>query len=387
MVIRFAVLFLLLTGCASAETLRLLMPARSPVVGEMIGVTIRGEYTQRIALETLTFPDSADYDWMQLARDNWREERVDGRTVKVFERRIALFPRRSGPLSVGPLVHHLTLAGRNGGREALDVQADPVTIQVAPFPAASAPLVARMLTVEDQLSAPPGELRDGETLIRRVTLRAADTLAHLMPPRPKIRQPWLVTFTAPEVRETKASSEGPLTTVIWEWHLHAKTGEPGVLPPIAIPWFDTVSRQMRQAEIPAIPFGYASFAANRTGTEHLPASRVTVALGVLSAGLAAGLLVIFSAATLRRGPDLMLSLKRHAPIDPTRHALKAAAKQDDLMALRSATEAYLARRRYLGLPVADGATRQLDRAIYGRQAVSPPFDRQRFLREILGRRL
>ncbi|WP_192150690.1 BatD family protein [Roseibium litorale] len=385
--IRLALLFfLIIVGCARAETLRVLVPDSHPVAGEMVGVTIRGEYTQRIALETLTFPGSDDYDWVQLARDSWRDERVDGRTMKVFERRIALFPRSSGTLTVGPLVHHLTIAGRNGGREVLDVRAEPVTIQVAPFPAASAPLAARMLTVEDQLSVPPGELRDGETLIRRVTLRAAGTLAHFMPPRPEIRQPWLVSFTAPEARGTKLAPEGPVTTVIWEWHLHPKTGEPGVLPPVAIPWFDTVSRQMKTAEIPAIPFGYASFAANRTGSGEFPASEVATAAGVFSAGLVTGLLAIFSAATLRRGRELKQVLKRSLLLDPSRKALRAAARQDDLMALRSATEDYLLRRRTLGLPVAEGATADLDRAIYAAHPGSQPFDPGSFVRDLLRRK-
>ncbi|WP_417689157.1 hypothetical protein [Roseibium sp.] len=386
MVIRLAVLFVLLAGGVRAESLRLLTSHSDPVVGEMVAVTIRGEYTRRIALENMIFPDSKDYDWMQLARDSWRDERVDGRMVKVLERRIALFPRREGPVTIGPVTHRLTLVSASGGREVLDVQADPVTIQAAPFPAITAPLAARVLTVEDHLSASPGNLRDGETLVRTVTLRADDTLAHLLPARPAIRQPWLITFTAPEVRETKPTPSGPETTVIWEWHLRPKTGEPGVLPPITIPWFDTVSREMRTAEIPAIPFGYASFSANRSGVDGPPMSLVHGLIAAFAAGLLTGLLVVFSALTRRKGRDIIQVVKRLSPFDPTRRALRRSVRQTDLFVLRSAAQDYLSRRQALGLKVPEGATTELDRAIYAKSSGSQSFDPERFLRDLLDRR-
>lgn len=385
MVIRLALLLILIAGGARAESLRLMIPDVHPVVGEMIPITIRGEYSRRITLETLTFPVSGDYDWMQLARDSWRDERVDGRSVKVLERRIALFPRHAGPLTVGPLIHRLTVVGKSGGREALDVRTEPLTIHVTSFPAKSPPLSASALTVEDVLSTSPGKLRDGETLIRRVTLRADDTLPHLLPPRPAIRAPWLISFTAPEVRKVKPTPNGPETTVIWEWHLRPKTGEPGVLPPIEIPWFDTVSRQMRTAEIPALPFGYASFASNRTGADELPGVQVGTAWALLAAGLLSGLVLALAGLSRRKGTQILKVLKRYAPFDPTRKALKVAAENKDLLALRAAAERYLARRRALGLPARREATRDLDREIFEERSRPSTFDPDRFRRELLRR--
>jgi hypothetical protein len=384
MVIRLVILLILLTGGARAETLRLLVPNVHPVVGEMIPVTIRGEYTRRIALETLTFPDSDDYDWMQLNRDAWRDERVDGRAVKVLERRIALFPRRAGSITIGPVTHHLTLIdGTNGGRETLDLRAEPLTVQVAPFPAESAPLAARSLTVEDTLSTSPGKLQDGESLIRRVTLHAYGTLPHLLPPRPAIREPWLISFTAPEVRKMKPSPEGPETTIVWEWHLRPKTGEPGVLPPIDIPWFDTTARRMKTAEIPAVPFGYASFAANRAGADRLPGVQLAIACSLFAAGLLTGLAFALTGLSPRKGAEILKHLKRYSPIDPTRSALRSAARTGDLLALRAAAERYLARRRALGLPEQNDATKELDREIFAKRTLPSTFDPDHFRRMLL----
>ncbi|MBN9671485.1 BatD family protein [Roseibium aggregatum] len=387
MVIRLAFLLLVLTGAARAESLRLVVPdGIRPVVGEMIAVTIRGEYTRRITLETLIFPDSEAYDWVQLARDSWKEERVKGRAVLVFQRRIALFPRQAGSLEIGPVTHELTVVAGNGGRETLEVHAEPLTLQVAPFPGKSAPLSARSLTVEDELSASPGELRDGETLIRKVTIHADGTLPHLLPPRPEIREPWLISFTGPEVREIQLSVDGPRASVAWEWHLRPKTGEPGVLPPIEIPWFDTGTRTLRTAEIPAIPFGYASFEANRAGSERLPALYLTAAFCVVGGGLLIGLGYILTGTSLSRKEGVLRLLRRWSPFDPTRHALAAAARQDDLPALRSAVERYLSRRRTLGLVEVEDATEDLDRAIFARPETRSSFNAKRYVKGLLKRK-
>jgi hypothetical protein len=386
MVIRLALFLVLMCSTARGESLRLIVPDIHPVVGEMIPLTIRGEYTGRIALESLTFPDSGAYDWVQLARDQWRNERVEGRAVKVFERRLALFPRHAGPVTIGPLTHRLTVVTSDGGREVLDVQAAPLTINIATFPAKGLALAAKSLIVEDDLSTAPGKLLDGETLIRRVTLRAEGTLPHLLPPRPVIRQPWLISFTAPEIRKVKPTPQGPETTIVWEWHLRPKTGEPGVLPPFEIPWFDTGTRRLRKAEIPAIPFGYASFSTNVAGTSRLSPSQKFAAFGALGAGLVTGLLFVSATFSLRRSNAFLRVLKRCSPINPTRRKLKAAAKQQDLMALRSAVERYLERRRELGLPDVEGATARLDQAIYGEPSASQTFDPQNFVRALLRRR-
>ena len=134
MVIRVLLVLLALAGAARADSLRIVVDAGSPVVGEMILVTIRGEYTSMITLETFVFPDSADYDWIQLANDRWVDERIGGRMMRVFEQRIGLIPRRPGAITIGPVTHHLTVIGQKQPREALDVPAEAITVEVAPFP-------------------------------------------------------------------------------------------------------------------------------------------------------------------------------------------------------------------------------------------------------------
>ncbi len=363
-----------LAGGARAENLRLIIPEMRPVAGEMIPVTVRGEYERQITLEKLSFPDSADYDWMQLARDQWRTEQVEGQAVRVFERRIAVFPRHAGPLTIGPVTHRLTVVGTDVPREELPVTAEPVTVAVAPFPAEGSMLAVRGLTVTDALSTEPGKLRDGETLVRRVTIEAVGAPSHLVPPRPIVRAPWLISFAAPEARTQRLTPDGPVTTVTWEWHLRPSTGDPAVLPAIAIPWFDTGTRQTRTAEIPAIPFGYASIYAGVGGTGHLPAGQIRAAALVVVGGLMAGCVLVLAGLGPRRRDDMLRALGRLSPVDPTRIAVRRAARTGEPFAFRRAVERHLRRWRLLGLPVSGHETARLDARLYGRGGDAAPFD-------------
>ncbi|WP_024279870.1 BatD family protein [Xanthobacter sp. 126] len=370
-------------GAARAESLRLVIPEMRPVAGEMIPIVVRGEYERQITLEKLSFPGSPDYDWMQLARDQWRTEQVEGRSVRVFERRIALFPRHAGPLTIGPVTHRLTVVGTDAPREELPVTAEPVTVGVAPFPVEGATLAARSLSVTDVLSAEPGKLRDGETLVRRVTIEAVGAPSHLVPPRPIVRAPWLISFAAPEARTQRLTPDGPVTTVTWEWHLRPSTGDPAVLPAIAIPWFDTEARQMRTAEIPAIPFGYASIYAGVGGTGHLPAGQVRVVVLAVTGGLMAGCVLVLAGLGPRRRDDALRALGRLSPVDPTRIAVRRAVRTGEPFALRRAVERHLRRWRALGLPVSGQETASLDARLYGRGGDSVPFDAEAEAKAIL----
>lgn len=383
MVIRVLLILLALSANAWADSLRLIVPETPPVVGEMIPVTIRGEYTSTITLEKLVFPNSPDYDWMQVARDQWRDESIGGRTMKVFERRIAVFPRKAGAFSIGPVTHNLTVIGRKQPREPLDVAAPPVAMTVAPFPVDGAPLSARRLTLEDRLSTDPAALRDGETLLRRIVIKAVGTLPHQLPTRPAMREPWLITFVAPEVRKVDISPEGPVTTIIWEWNLRPKTGEPGVLSGLEIPWFDTTSRQMRTAEIPPLPFGYASFHDNQGGADRLSPGAIAKAAVALGAGLVVGLGLASAGLSARRRSEVSRALRRLSPFDPTRRALKQAARSGDLVEVRRAAARYLRRRADIGLPVTGRETAALDEALYGRGDGKEKMTVQRAIEDIL----
>lgn len=344
----------------------------NPVVSEMVRLRIRGEYDLTVSLEDMQFPDSPDYDWMQIARDDWHKERVNGRLLQIFERQVAVFPRRDGAISIGPLTHHLTYVTPGEGRAEIAVTAPVATLNAKPFPGGSRPLAASQLTLTDELSAEPGRLTKDEVLTRRVTIEALGALAHSLPPRPDLRQPWMISFTAPEQRETVLTDKGPVARVIWEWQLRPHTGEPAILPGTGFPWFDTDSRQMQIAPLHPIPFGFAGFGSNFNAGAESGAQRDTTAAILIALAFLGGLAMLLRRQGMLPLNRLFLGWRRLRP-SPYLAVMRRAAKTNDLPTLRAAAEAHLLWR---GQPVA--GLGDLDRQLY---AADPPsgFDPVRWL--------
>lgn len=360
------IFWLALTGLAGAQgdtKLRILHDHGNPVVSEMVELTIRGEYDLTVSLEEMIFPNSPDYDWIQIARDDWHKERVNGRLLQIFERKVAVFPSRDGPVRIGPVTHRLTYVSGDGKRAVAEVTAPAVTLNVKPFPGEYRPLSARKLVLTDELSASPGQLKQNEVLTRRVTIEAEGTLAHYLPPRPDLRQPWMISFTAPEQRETVMTDQGPLARVVWEWQLRPHTGEPAILPGTGFPWFDTANRRIEIAPLDPIPFGFAGFGSNFGAVDETGAGNGVISAAVLLASFLGGLLLLLWRRAPMRRRLLLMRLRRHLP-SPHSRRMREAAGRNDLASLRAAAEAHL---RWLGLPVR--GLSELDRQLY---AASPP---------------
>ncbi|WP_265502174.1 hypothetical protein [Paracoccus beibuensis] len=339
MVIRLALALLVLLALPlSAEVplapgearLTVLHDHGNPVVAEMVHLKLRGEYDLTVSLEELVFPDSEAYDWMQIDRDRWFKERIGGRMIQIFERDIALFPRAPGELTIPPINHDLTNIRNDGVREEVRVTSAPTRLAVRPFPGRGRPLTARALVLTDELSAEPGRLTKDEVLTRRVTIEALGALAHHLPPRPDIRQPWLISFTQPEIRETVPTADGPVSRVVWEWQLRPRTGEPGVLPAAALEWFNTRDRQLEVAPLKPIPFGYAGFGSN-FGDRQAEGPEVQLAMaGLFGLGLVIALVVGLQG----RVPMMLRRMRR----SPHLEALQSAARTGDLQQLRAAAD-------------------------------------------------
>ncbi|MFZ5962512.1 hypothetical protein ACOXXX_06125 [Thalassococcus sp. BH17M4-6] len=270
--VRLLILVLLCAGPLAAQErdtlqLELVLDPReeTPFEGEMILATLRGLYRETITNEELKLRSMTDFAWTRLGQDDWTDQRIDGRQVKVFERRLALYPKRAGSLQVLPIAHELEILDAEGKRITVLVRSDPVIIEVRekPVGAGDAWLPVRALELSDSWDAEAARLEDGQSVKRRVVLRALGATPEMMPQQPPLRAPWLITFTPPEDRDFQVTAQGPVTTLTWTWSLRPITGAPGVLPEVTIPYFDTAARTNRSAILPAATIGYASFADNR----------------------------------------------------------------------------------------------------------------------------
>ncbi|SFL72719.1 Oxygen tolerance [Methylobacterium pseudosasicola] len=346
----------------------------APFAREMVLLKIRGVYKQPILLEEVVQPSLANFSWTQLGRDHWSKTKLpDGQSAIAFDRTVAVFPHHAGDFIIEPFTHKLTV-NDFGERRVVEVRSKPIPFPVARWteasggPDAKEPwwLPARDVAVTDSWSPDPETVKLGETTRRIVTLEVQGMVAEGLPPRPVMRTRGILTFAGPVTRETLLTPSGPVARATYQWDV--KPGVPEVIPldAIAIPWFDTNTRTMREAEIPARQIGGGL--PDREGDRApppVPSPLVAAAAALATFGLG---LALIGYGTGR--PRLRLSAA-------SRRALNRAARAGDPAGFRAALEAArreapdLARiwqaRPDLAAPLA-----ALDRAVFGTAGAPAP---------------
>ncbi|KQT82190.1 BatD family protein [Aurantimonas sp. Leaf443] len=368
----------------AAVRLEVVVPeGAAPFVDEMVLVTVRGTYDTTIALETLRQPEFRNFGWMQLGRDSWRQAFVDGKQKTVFERRLALFPHAAGRQTIASFTHRLTLVAGNGERFVHDVVSPPVSVEVAPRPATAGGwwMPARAVTYSDDWDMDAAALVNGATVTRRVTIRAVGVPPQSLPPPPRMRADWLISFFAPETRSVELTPDGPVSTVEWVWRMRPITGEPGHLPAFTIPWYDTAARLPREIVLKSQTIAYAGFSEGQGEAGPIGLLKRNAPILAGAGGFLAALALLLPGLRLRSRAEMAGLLRRLSP-DGDARALRRAAAAGDAPAARQAALAYLAPRG--GAGIVPGAFARLDAALYGQARERP--DLAAFARAVLSAR-
>lgn len=224
----------------------------APYQNEMVLLTVHGVYKRYITLEKLEQPDLAGFNWMQLGEDYWFDSTINGIKVKNMRRRMALFPDKSGRLEIGPFVHHLTLLDEENKWFAYDIQSEPVVLEVKPAPdTADWWFPVRGLTISDDWSNAPDQLKEGEGVLRIVRLNSLGVAPEMVPPMPELTSPSAHIFPHPVKHLVELTPDGPETVTFWRWTIKPRNPPSAILEPIELTYFDTVAREMRSVKISA----------------------------------------------------------------------------------------------------------------------------------------
>ncbi len=188
------------------------------------------------------------------------QRNIDGRLWLVHEMRYAIFPEHSGRFEIPP---QLFTARESVGRRSLfDLRSGrslrrtsrPIEIDVLPRPRefpSSNWLPARSLVIEEQWSAPPEQLREGESVTRTIRLRGEGLQGAQLPP--VLFQPvdGLKFYPdQPEITEQEVST-GLLGMRRDSAAIVPTRAGTVSLPEIRIPWWDSQSETVRYAVLPA----------------------------------------------------------------------------------------------------------------------------------------
>jgi hypothetical protein len=228
-------------------------------VHAQLGLVVRVFYQQNLTEAAISQPEPSQASVRLLQETPYQAER-GGQRYRVLERRYAIFPERSGELTLPPMQLSGRLVERRDGSiwqptvrgRRISVESEALQLQIAPRPAAfSGPewQPARSLNLSQQISSSDA-LRVGEPVTRTIIIDAVGLEENM------IAEPaW------PEVSGVRIYPDQPqgISRDDGEWVLGHKEfryavvpeqeGEL-VLPELAVHWWDTANDRQQTAVLP-----------------------------------------------------------------------------------------------------------------------------------------
>ncbi len=356
-------------GVDGRGELQLEQPVGGALVGEMLLLRFRVLVRGRIANREVRQSSLVDLDWQQLGRDSWGEV-IDGNSrAYAFERTMAIFPQRTGRITIDPFVLVLTMLADDNSRYEAEVVSTPLSFEVAE--AGERLVYARTLSLSDQWDKPPDRLASGETARRTVTIEAAGIVAERLPPPPSMRAPGIISFAAPVERVTTLTENGPVARVVYRWDVKPVSADAATIPARTIAWFDTTSRERKEAVIPEQRVSLLVAAAER-GAGVAPQPGISMARAALFALLSAVWLIAAIHLLRNTRHTARSAWQRRRLLRP----LRAAARANDARAFRAALSALLhtdmACARACNTPALRNAIAMLDAHLFGLGDRPPP---------------
>ena len=192
------------------------------------------------------------------------QRRVGNRTWLVTELRYAIYPQKSGRLTIPAIGFTArevqpgrSLLGARLGRR-LRLASEPIELEVKPVPASFSGevwLPARELTLTENWSINPESLNIGDSTTRTLTLVARGLQGSQLPPLSSVQGslniPELRFYPDQESIDQTELSDGLQGQRIQSEALVARSGGSWQLPEIRVPWWNTETDSLQYAILPA----------------------------------------------------------------------------------------------------------------------------------------
>mgnify|MGYP001414465551 FL=1 len=192
------------------------------------------------------------------------QRRVGNRTWLVTELRYAIYPQKSGLLTIPAIGFTArevqpgrSLLGARLGRR-LRLASEPIELEVKPVPASFSGevwLPARELTLTENWSIDPESLNIGDSTTRTLTLVARGLQGSQLPPLSSVQGslniPELRFYPDQESIDQTELSDGLQGQRIQSEALVARSGGSWQLPEIRVPWWNTETDSLQYAILPA----------------------------------------------------------------------------------------------------------------------------------------
>ena len=290
------------------------------------------------------------------------QRRVGNRTWLVTELRYAIYPQKSGRLTIPAIGFTArevqpgrSLLGARLGRR-LRLASEPIELEVKPVPASFSGevwLPARELTLTENWSIDPESLNIGDSTTRTLTLVARGLQGSQLPPLSSVQGslniPELRFYPDQESIDQTELSDGLQGQRIQSEALVARSGGSWQLPEIRVPWWNTETDSLQYAILPARNVSVATPAPLDAASPNQPTTELSGAPATLpvwawilsGSGWLAALLLAGMMWMSRRDRSAAAAgdIARHRDASSLRQALveiRRCAEQNDPASLRRA---------------------------------------------------
>ena len=235
-------------------------PARVRVQQQAV-ITIRVYQAVGLNNAQLTEPKAEDAIVERLGDDASYQKRENNRTWQVTERHYALFPQRSGQITIDPV--QLDGSALVGGASffqttrPIRVRSNALTLDVDGIPdswAGDSWLPAKQLSIEETWPQGHPTFKVGEPITRTLTLRADGLTASQLPEFPHALPDHLKSYADKPVLKDARLSDGAHGMRQEKVAIMPMQAGTYILPEIDIAWWNTMTQKTEHAVLPARTF-------------------------------------------------------------------------------------------------------------------------------------
>jgi hypothetical protein len=259
----------------------------SPFIQSQVFYTLRLVTKVDISQARLNEPELADAVIERLGEDSNYNTQINGVNFSVTERKYAIFPQKSGQLTIKPVV--LTAEILTNSRPSFNgffnsqmsktkrVESKAIVLDVKPVPTSFTGkhwLTAEQLVLKQEWSGDIQQMKVGEPLTRTLSLVAQGATVGQLPELNSLAtNDQLKVYPDQPILQEQKKVEGLLAFREEKIALMPSKVGAYTLPAIEIPWFNTKSQKMEIASIPETVIN----AISATVADEMPASVAPVA--------------------------------------------------------------------------------------------------------------
>ena len=251
-------------------------------------------YSGDLQRGSLSQPELAQVTIEQIGKDIEGSELVNGQRYQTITRRYSLVPQQSGDYQLTAPWFQGEMIDRSSSRydyfaktKAVSAQGQTLSFQVKPIePGFEGQwLVSELVTLQEEWSADPAQLVQGEPITRTITLTAMDLADHQLPDL-QINLPAGIKSYDEKPQSKKAERKGRMVAQkVFTSALIANQQGKLLLPAVRLPWWNSIKGEIDYAELPARELQVAANPQQQAPADSAP---VTAASSAEAAAVVAG---------------------------------------------------------------------------------------------------